>query len=117
MNSYWIDSTKELEKKHPKVSKDINVDVCIIGGGLVGITSAYFLSDSNLKVAIIERNKICHHVSGHSTAKITSQHNLFYDYLINSQGKDFAKGYLDANQEAVERNKKYHSKRKYKLRF
>lgn len=42
---------------------------------------------------------------GHSTAKITSQHNLFYDYLINSHDKDFAKGYFNANQEAVERHK------------
>ena len=51
-------------------------------------------------------------LAGHSTAKITSQHNLFYDYLINSYGKDFAKGYLDANQEAVERYKKHYSVRK-----
>lgn len=117
MNSYWIDSTKNSQKKYPKISENIEVDVCIIGAGLVGITSAYFLSDSNLKVALVERNKICNHVSAHSTAKITSQHNLFYDYLINSYGKDFAKGYLDANQTAVERNKRYYSKRKYRLRF
>ena len=75
----------------------------LLGCGLVGITSAYFLSNSNLKVAVIERDKVCNHVSGHSTAKITSQHNLFYDYLINSCGKDFAKGYLDANEDAVKR--------------
>ena len=104
MNSYWIESTKNLEKNYPSISKDLEVDVCIIGGGLVGITSAYFLSDSNLKVVILERDKVCNHVSGHSTAKITSQHNLFYNYLINSYGKEFAKGYLNANQEAVERN-------------
>lgn len=115
MNSYWIDSSKNLEKEYPKISNDIEVDVCIIGGGLVGITSAYFLSNSNLKIALLERDKVCSHVSAHSTAKITSQHNLFYDYLITSYSKEFAKGYLDANQEAVNRNKKYYSKRKYRL--
>lgn len=104
MNSYWSESTKNLEKEYPKLCENIEVDICIVGAGLVGITSAYFLSDSNLKIAIIERDKVCSHVSGHSTAKITSQHNLFYDYLINSYGKDFAKGYLDANEEAVKRN-------------
>lgn len=103
MSSYWIESTKNLEKDYPRLTKDISVDVCIVGAGLVGITSAYYLKDSNLKVAIIERkNSVCSHVSGHSTAKITSQHNLFYNYLINSYGEDFAKDYLDANQEAVQ---------------
>ena len=103
MSSYWIESTKNFKKDYPSISEDISVDVCIIGAGLVGITSAYFLSDSNLKIAVIERDKVCNHVSAHSTAKITSQHNLFYDYLINSYGKDFARGYLNANEEAVNR--------------
>ena len=38
---------------------------------------------------------------GNSTAKITSQHGLFYDYLIKSQGKLKAKQYLDANEQAI----------------
>lgn len=38
---------------------------------------------------------------GNTTAKITSGHGLFYDYLINTFSFDFAKGYLDANQEAI----------------
>lgn len=68
MSSYWIESTKETEKQYPSLAKDIEVDVCIIGSGLVGITSGYLLSDTNLKIAIIERDKICAHVSGNSTA-------------------------------------------------
>ena len=34
---------------------------------------------------------------GNTTAKITSQHGLFYDYLINSQGEEKAKQYLNPN--------------------
>lgn len=105
MSSYWIESTKNLEKDYPKLTEDISVDVCIVGAGLVGITSAYYLSYSDLKVAVIERDTICSHVSGMSTAKITSQHNLFYDYLINSNGKEYAKEYLSANEEAIQRIK------------
>ena len=102
MSSYWIKTTKNIKKDYPKLSKNQEVDVCIIGAGLVGITSAYFLRNSGLKTIILERDKVCSHVSGHSTAKITSQHDLFYNYLINSFDKDFAKGYLMANQEAIE---------------
>ena len=38
---------------------------------------------------------------GNSTAKITSQHGLFYDYLIQSQGREKAKQYLEANEQAI----------------
>lgn len=38
---------------------------------------------------------------GNTTAKITSQHGLFYNYLVNTFSSDFAKGYLEANQNAI----------------
>lgn len=38
---------------------------------------------------------------GNSTAKITSQHGLFYSYLIQTQGKEKTKMYLDANEKAI----------------
>ena len=117
MSSYWIESTKDSEKQYSKLSEDISVDVCIIGAGLVGITSGYYLADSNLKVAIIDRDNICSHVSGHSTAKITSQHDLFYDYLINSFGKDFARNYLQANEDAIARIKEIIDKEKIDCDF
>lgn len=38
---------------------------------------------------------------GNTSAKITSQHGLFYNYLVNTFSTDFARGYLDANQNAI----------------
>ena len=38
---------------------------------------------------------------GNTTGKITSQHDLFYDYLINSVGEDSARQYLNANEQAI----------------
>ena len=47
-------------------------------------------------------DKIISKTSGHTTGKITSQHGLFYDYLINSQGEDKARQYLQANEQAIQ---------------
>lgn len=55
----------------------------------------------NVKVAILEANTICSGASGATTGKITSQHGLFYNYLINNFGVDFAKKYLEANEKAI----------------
>ena len=54
MLSYWIDSAKESKKTFPKLEENIQADVCIIGGGLTGLTTAYYLSKTNLKVALLE---------------------------------------------------------------
>ena len=102
MNSYWIESVKSEKEKFAKLEKNEKADVCIIGGGLTGITTAYYLSKTNLKVVLLEKYRICEHTSGNTTAKITSQHDLFYDYLIQSQGKEKAKQYLEANEQAIE---------------
>ena len=44
MESLWIETEKEILDKTEKLEEDIEADVCIIGGGLTGLTSAYYLS-------------------------------------------------------------------------
>ena len=100
MKTYWIDNSKE-EKKYETLKQDTETDICIIGGGLTGITTAYYLNKYKIKNIILEKGRICQKTSGHSTAKITSQHGLFYKYLIDSQGKEFAQKYYEANQKAI----------------
>ncbi len=101
MISYWLESIKDNKKDFEELKEDLNADVCIIGGGLTGLTTAYYLKNSGLNVVLLEKDKICNHTSGNTTAKITRQHNLFYKYLIDSKGKEFAKQYLKANEEAI----------------
>lgn len=43
-NSLWIASMQGQTKRYESLQKDISSDVCIIGGGLTGLTSAYYLS-------------------------------------------------------------------------
>ena len=98
-NSFWIETTNKTN--YPKLEKDIKADVCIVGGGIVAAITAYLLSDSGLKICILEKDKVCSGVTTNTTAKITSQHGLFYDYLLNNFDFNFAKKYLDSNEEAI----------------
>ena len=63
MGSLWIDSIKDIKKNYVSLDKDILVDVCIIGGGITGISTAYQLSKAGLKVCILEKDKIAHHAT------------------------------------------------------
>lgn len=101
MNSLWLAENKN-DSKFESLSKNINTDVCIIGAGIFGMTCGYYLSKTGLNVTILEKDEIGHKTTGHTTAKITSQHGLFYTYLVETYGEGFAKDYLSANQEAIE---------------
>ncbi len=96
---FWLDSTEET--KFPPLKGDLQVDTVIVGGGLVGITLAYLLKKEGLKVAVVEANRILQGTTAHTTAKLTSQHNLTYNKLINHFGKEKAEQYADANEHAI----------------
>ena len=105
MNSLWIETTKD-DLKLNELNKNEKTDICVIGAGLFGLTTAYYLSKFGKKVTVIEKGKIGEKVSGNTTGKITSQHGLFYDHLISDYGEDFARKYLEANEKAIENIKK-----------
>ena len=100
-DSIWLKS-REKEREFRTLECNIEVDVCVIGGGITGISTAYYLTQEGKKVAVLEKDRIGSKTSGGTTGKITSQHHLFYDYLIKSQSKEFAKKYWKANEEAIE---------------
>ncbi|WP_026478567.1 FAD-dependent oxidoreductase [Alkaliphilus transvaalensis] len=97
--SYWMDSTSNTD--YPTLTEDIKVDVAIVGGGMVGISTAYLLNKHGINVAILEADHILQGTTGHTTAKITSQHGLIYNKIKTSLGGEFAKQYADANESAI----------------
>ncbi len=100
MKSYWIDSVKD-QNKFGALEENIKTDICIIGGGLTGLNTAYNLSKYKIRTVLLEKDEICKQTSGNSTAKITSQHGLIYKYLTDSKGQDFARKYYEANENAI----------------
>jgi len=67
-NSIW---EEYLKNEFKSLENDIDTDVLIIGGGIAGLLTAYYLKDSNIKVTIVERNKILGGVTSKMTAKVT----------------------------------------------
>lgn len=101
MKSLWIETTKDELNIRP-LQKDEATEVCVIGAGLFGLTTAYYLSKQGKKVVVVEKGDIGEKVSGNTTGKITSQHALFYDHLITDYGEEYAKKYLEANENAIQ---------------
>ena len=97
--TYWRDFIDLPE--FPRLDEDIQVDVVIVGGGITGLTSAYLLVNEGLKVALLEADKLLNGTTGHTTAKITAQHDLIYDEFLQNFGRTTARLYYEANTEAL----------------
>lgn len=96
--SYWRDYELPIFNK---LTEDATFDVAIVGGGMTGITTGYLLAKEGLKVAIVEAGRILNGTTGHTTAKITAQHNIIYDEFISHFGEEKARQYYDANNDAL----------------
>lgn len=77
-------------------------DIIVIGAGMTGLLTAFYLQRAGRKVLVLEAEEVASGQTGYTTAKITSQHGLFYDKLIKNIGEESARLYARANQEAVE---------------
>ena len=98
--SYWVDSTPETT--HPQLDRDLNVDVAIVGGGMLGITAALMLKRQGAKVAVLEGGRVAGGVTAYTTAKVASSHGVHYAPMAKSFGDDAARDYGRAQQEALE---------------
>jgi len=99
--SIWIETGPE-QRSFPALEESLSTEVVVIGGGIVGITTALLLSEAGTDVVLLEANRLARGVTGHTTAKVSSQHGLIYSQLRSKFGADGARAYGEANQAALE---------------
>jgi glycine/D-amino acid oxidase-like deaminating enzyme/nitrite reductase/ring-hydroxylating ferredoxin subunit len=97
--SLWIATTNQTN--YPTLSKDISADAVVVGGGIAGISTAYLLQEAGIKTLVLDMRRICLGVTGNTTAKVTSLHDLIYTHLTSHFGKEQAKMYAEANETAI----------------
>ena len=101
MKSIW--SLTEKVPSFDSLKDDFKTDVLIIGGGITGVLCAYMLQNKGIECAVVEANRICGGVTQNTTAKITVQHGLIYNKIINKYGTENAKLYFQAQNNALKK--------------
>ena len=97
--SIWNDNVKL--QNFNKQSFEKETDILIIGGGITGLTTAYFLKDTNYKVMLIDKSNIGNGITAKTTAKISYLQGTIYQTLANSFGINVSKLYLESQLEAI----------------
>ena len=97
--------------KHKELNENINTDICIIGGGLTGLSSALHLSNKGYSVTILEANKIGSGASGRNGGQLGIGMRKDQFYLEKKFGFEKAKIFwsvgLNAVQDVLKLIKKY----------
>lgn len=99
MESIWSKNTEIMERA--PLPGNIEADTAVIGGGMAGILTAYYLKKQGVEAVVLEADRIGSGQTRNTTAKITSQHNLIYDKMLRTFGAEQAHHYAAINEWAV----------------
>ena len=98
--SIWQDTINSNDK-YESLNENIDVDILIIGGGITGCSTFYQFKNDNIKVALVEKNRLGSGASSRSSAKITFLQEDIYTRLNNTFGRDKAYLYYRSQKEAL----------------
>ncbi len=98
--SLWFSDIEQPE--FPVLTDKQSSDIVVIGGGIVGVTTALLLQEEGYNTILVESRRLACGASGHTSAKITTQHQAKYTELIKKLGKSKATHYVEASQAGAE---------------
>ncbi len=89
-HSPWIQQLTRTRPVTPLHTK-IHTDIAIVGGGIAGITTAYFiLKYTHKRVVLLEADKVAHGATGHNAGQIASYFERPLTDLVREFGVDLA---------------------------
>lgn len=97
--SIWSQSA--LPFTTASLHNDVSCEVCIVGGGLSGVYTAYLLAKAGIEVVLVEARQIAAGATGLATGKLSSQHDNLYSKLIQQFSKDEASLYFHCQKQAI----------------
>ena len=98
----WYRTTMVPNRARPSLTGNLDVDICVIGAGLAGLTTALELSRSGQAVAIIEAKRAGWGASGRNAGFVSPGFAQDMDKIITRNGMDTAKALYQLSLEGAE---------------
>lgn len=99
MESIWSESCQIRQRE--SLPGDAKTEIAVIGAGMAGVLIASALQAAGHRVIVLEADRIASGQTRNTTAKITAQHAMIYQKLIQTLGETKAKQYAMANETAI----------------
>lgn len=98
----WYSASAVESDERPRLTFDLDVEVCVIGGGLAGLAVALEAARHGASVAVLEQQRIAWNASGHNMGTVTPGFgNEIFD-LIGRIGLDRTRRLWAMTQEGVD---------------
>ncbi len=89
-DTYYRD-TLPIDRKRPALTGGVDADVCVVGGGLAGLTVALGLAERGKRVVLVEANRIGWGASGRNGGFVSKGYAKGYRALVKDVGLDHAR--------------------------
>lgn len=99
-NLFWPQNAN-IEKKYEYLSSNINVDVLVIGAGISGAITSYYLAKEGLQIATVDKNIIGYGSTAASTALLEYQVDIDMFELNKIIGENYSNKIYNLCKEAV----------------
>lgn len=114
-DNFWSDGKKE--DKYPPLKYDINCDIAIVGGGILGALVAYYLSSSGKRIVVVDKRNIGLGSTRASSALLVYQLDVNLSTLIGRIGRKNAVRVYKIYGRAIKQIKKLIKKHKIDAEF
>lgn len=98
----WYAETMAATRQRLPLTYDIDVDVCVIGAGLAGLTTAREIARRGWSVAVLEAQHVASNASGRSGGFVLPGFNQSNERIIERVGRDRAKALWALSEEGVD---------------
>lgn len=87
----WYEATRVASPEHERLNFDLDVDVCVIGAGLAGLTAAREVAQRGWSVAVLEAGRVAWAASGRNTGFVLPGYSEPFEDIVERVGLDHAK--------------------------
>ena len=98
----WYAASANQQLSYPPLQGEVRADVCIIGGGYTGLSSAIHLRKAGYNVVLLEANRVGWGASGRNGGHVGTGQRAEQDQLEKWVGLDQAKALWQLGLEAVD---------------
>ena len=99
--STWYHAATPADPVHPALAGEIETDVCVVGGGIAGCSTALHLAERGYRVVLLEADRLGSGASGRSGAQAITGAACGQDKLESLIGLNAAKDIWDCSVEAL----------------
>ena len=98
----WYNATTAPQPEHPQLRGEVDCDVCVIGGGYTGLSTALHLSRRGYRVVVLEANRIGWGASGRNGGHVGIGQRADQEALEDLVGGERATALWQLGLEAVD---------------